>query len=483
MKFLQQGAQNISRVIILLFLLLVVGVGIFLVVSKFAGTSPLQKLAAKDVRWVMTISKPEVLSKTLLEKDILPDASVNAALPSLLPGTTREKVADLLGRLPVETVAVGYPDTWIAAFSSSQEQCATFQADALQATLKDGLCVLHTTALDEELFDTRQGSVRSIYGAILPDNPAAVHMLLTPAFPLAEAVTAAWGGMMTPEALLAHAVAGKQFPVAMTLDQTAAGDLRLQGHILMGADHPVPESIQTTQIAQSALDAAPAKRPFVALPLDKNFYTDLSTWIQQAFGDDVARMATHVALEVTESITPVGLTPNTLPDASLLVTWDPAKPSETWEATLTEVDAADKAATEKSIQDSLTFLYGLTETPTTLPDKSKGVLVTASMENIKTETETMSGTTMTTYIAQEKPRLMTAARDGIFRISMPGTMSGAVLHAPEGTTSIQPWQMPIDASEQVVLRLPIGEAGRQLYAGLLLMRDRLRFDIVLTARS
>lgn len=476
MKFWQEGLKNTSRIILLLLLLLFVGLGIFLGLQSVLGASPLQKLAARDVQWIAVARDPSVLASLASDKDILTETTAQALLPQLLPGANREAFAKVLASLPVDTVLAEYPSGVIAVFSSSA--CDSFAHDALQASLHNGLCVLHTSSWNDAWFDTSEGSLRSVYGPQLPDNPAAVQVLLTPHFPFGDVVSSAWGNSITPEAMLARALVSKNYPVAATIDKNTAGDMHLVIQVLMDVKQPVPQQLQDATIAAEALRYAPAQGPFVVLPLSKDLPEALTGWLTTTFGEDVARMANHEALSLTEQLTPVGINPALLPSATVLLTGTGANMG----AVFTGLDADGHKHVQESVTDALTFLYGIKETATTLPDKSRGVLVTASMDAIAAKTETMSGATVTTYTAKDAPRLVMVEKDDTTRLAAPGAMTGTILTGPQGTTQQTPWHLPVDMTQSMLMRYPL-DSGRSLYAGFLFLRDRLRFDIVLTARS
>lgn len=481
MKFWQEGMKNTSRVILILFLLVIVAAGIFFVAQKFIAPSPLQKLAAKDARWIAVITDSSVPASLVTDSELLSDGTLGVLLPRLWPGADRAKLAALVKSLPADTVVAGYADRIVAAMLISEKDCTAFAQGSLQATTRDGVCLLHTDALPADSFETKDGSLRSMYGAQLPDTKSAVRVLLTPNFPMADAVTAAAGGQVTPEVLFARSLAGQRFPIAMTLEKDAAGDLRLKGHVLMNGKASVPQNIQDARVGEEALRLAPVGAAFVALPLDPKLPSDMQAWLESVFGKDIAKMGKYMFLTQTEKVTPLDINPATLPTATLLVSMRPG--STDWQAFFAPVDKSDKEQIEKALHDTLSVKYGISETSTTLPDKSRGVLVTASMENIEVETESMSGTTMTTYTAKDEPRLVTVDTGESFRFGDPAVMSGTVLQVAPSNLQETAWQLPIDMEQNVMMRLPFGEAGRQVYIGLLFLRDRLQFDLVLTPRS
>jgi len=413
----------------------------------------------------------QILSDTA----IVSDATWEQIHTMYLSGMERAEAASVLAKLPSRTVLVGYAAGPVAAFLSDEKMCLAWEKNSLQATFQDGICALHAGRLDDGVFAQTSPSLAASFGAILPDQPTGIALVLPERFGYGEVLTKVLGDKITPDVLLVRTLAQKFRFISASLSYDAGGTFNAVVDLVFPKEYAFTKNISDVRLSGADVEKAAPGTSFIAVALDPVLPSAWTDWLTKTYGDDASRMVQFRLMAVTEGLTPVAIEAENLPSASLFLN----RVTNPDGATLVGVNDEEMTGINQAIMQALMFTYGLRETSTTLPDKSKGTLVVASKEAIATKVATQSGITMTEYIADGETRLKVAQEQDIVQIFSPIAGTGSTLSAPDRVMSAMPWRFPLANTYAVLLGMPLAE-DRFLSLGASPMGDRLRFDIVLS---
>lgn len=470
------SGKKISRAILLLFLLLLIAGAIFVGVQAFFLRSAMTRMGAEGVTWMAVLQRPEEAGKVLMDPDLQAALRWTVWQEKMLPGATAKDVAAFFRALPDHTLMVGYPTGPVLAFFSEEKACMDREKTWVQTTYDEGMCFVHAGPLDDRVRPGSAGTLAKAFGGMLPDQPTGVAVVFGQGFPYGDMMTHLAGEKVTPDVLLLRSLVSKVRFVALSMTYDAAGTLLATTHVVLPKEFSFPAELSAQSLRGEDLRGAALPGDVFGLMLTPTLPTAWQTWLRNTYEESVARLVQFRFLALLEPLSPVAIDTKHLPNAQVFVSLYEGKTRGRFMGT----DEEERRGITRAVTHALTFLYGLQETATTLPDATRGLLVTASDDAITTTVDTLSGSTMTTFLAKGEPRLEMVVEGDSTTLQPPKAGTGTTLSPMHTEARALPWRFPLQGAYSLLgtMTLP---SKRALSLGLLPMGDRLGLDLALSS--